>query len=312
MDPLHEPFDKLPAATHEGLVKLTEDIILPCAVLEDGTRVLTQTEFVKAIGRKGSVKKGEVYLPDRKMSVPVFLSAQNLQPLITEELLEKAKPIPFKTRRNQRGIGYRADFLPEVCDVFLDAKLQGVTTKQQEHIADRCRLLLRAYATVGIIALVDEATGYQAVRARNALELILEKYLSDYKLKWAKRFPDEFYIELFRLRGWKYEDLGYRKRPPVVGKYTDDLVYTRLAPGVLQKLRELNPKTESGHRAAKHHQWLTEDHGVPELRDHLSGVVTLMRVSPSWRNFLRLLNRAYPKPGSQIGMEFLDPEEDDF
>lgn len=42
--------ERLLTATHEGEVLLAEDIILPCAVLEDGTRVLTQTEFVKAIG----------------------------------------------------------------------------------------------------------------------------------------------------------------------------------------------------------------------------------------------------------------------
>ncbi len=258
-------------ATHEGAVRLTEEIVLPCAVLQDGTRVLTQTEFVKALGRTGSVKRGEVYLPDRQTSVPVFLSAQNLQSFITPELLRAAKPVPFRTLKNMRGIGYRAEFLAEVCNVFLDARDAKALKPGQQHIADRCRLLLRAYATVGIIALVDEATGYQATRARNALEQILAKYLSDHKLKWAKTFPDEFYMEMFRLREWKYADLAYRFRPGVVGKYTNDIVYERLAPGVLDKLRELNPKNESGNRSAKHFQWLSEDHGVPELKSHLSG-----------------------------------------
>jgi hypothetical protein len=71
---INESFEKIPVATHEGQVRLTEDIILPCAVLEDGTRVLTQTEFVKALGRTGSVKRGEIYLEDRQTNVPVFLS----------------------------------------------------------------------------------------------------------------------------------------------------------------------------------------------------------------------------------------------
>lgn len=310
MDPLAEPFDKLPTATHEGTVRITEDIVLPCAVLEDGTRVLTQTEFVKAIGRKGNVKTGEVFLQNRGVSAPVFLSAQNLQPFITDDLLEKARPIPFKTRRNQRGIGYRADFLPEVCNVFLDAQLSDQITPSQEHIARRCRLLLRAYATVGIIALVDEATGYQNVRARNALNEILERYLTDHKSKWAKQFPDEFYIEMFRLRGWKYEDLSFRRRPSVVGKWTEDIVYARLAPGVLEKLKELNPKTDSGNRSAKHFQYLTDDIGIPELRYHLSGVITLMKATTSWRKFMSLLNRAFPKPGTTIAMQFTDDDDD--
>jgi hypothetical protein len=262
--------------------------------------VLTQTEFVKAIGRTGNVKKGKVYLEEREAIVPVFLSANNLQPYITPKLLASAEPVPFRTLKNMMGVGYRAEFLPEVCNVFIDAREAGALKPSQLHIADRCKLLLRAYATVGIVALVDEATGYQNVRARDALEQILAKYLSDHKLKWAKAFPDEFYQEMFRLRGWQYKDLNYRFRPSVVGKYTNDIVYERLAPGVLQKLQELNPVNENGNRSAKHHQWLSENQGVPELKSHLSGVIALMRASSSWRNFQRLLVRAYPKLGDQF------------
>lgn len=298
--------ERLLTATHEGEVLLAEDIILPCAVLEDGTRVLTQTEFVKAIGRTGSVKKGSVYLEERGGKVPIFLSANNLQSFITDELLTSARPIPFLTLRNQKGVGYRAEFLPEVCNVFIDAKEEGALRHAQLHIAERCKLLIRAYATVGIVALVDEATGYQQVRARNALEQILAKYLSDHKLKWAKTFPDEFYQEIFRLRDWEYGELGYRFRPAVVGRYTNDIVYDRLAPGILEKLQELNPRNERGNRVTRHHQWLTEDHGVPELKSHLSGVIALMKASTSWRGFQRLLARAYPKFGEQLEFDFPD------
>lgn len=305
--------NKIRKATHEGVVRITEDIVLPCAVLEDGTRVLTQSQFVKTIGRTGNVKKSMVYLPDRGVEVPVFLSASNLQGFITSKLLEAAKPIPFITLRNKEAIGYRADFLPEVCNVFLDAKEAGELDQlRQKHIAERCRLLLRAYATVGIVALVDEATGYQDVRARDALERILAKYLSDHKLKWAKTFPDDFYKEIFRLRGWKYsEDLGSTARPGVVGKYTNDIVYDRLAPGILERLQQLNPVKENGNRSAKHHQWLTVDHGVPELKSHLSGVIALMRASTSWRVFSSLLNRAYPKLNGQLALPLdMDDEVD--
>lgn len=304
MKALAKSVEKPLKATHEGEVLLDEDIILPCAVLEDGTRVLTQTEFVKAIGRTGNVKRGKVYLEEREATVPVFLSASNLQPFITSKLLESAQPIPFTTIRNRKGIGYKAEFLPEICNVFLDAKDAGLLRPSQLRIAERCRLLIRAYATVGIVALVDEATGYQEVRARNALEEILAKYLSDHKLKWAKTFPDEFYKEMFRLRGWQYGELGFRARPGIAGKYTNDIVYERLAPGVLEKLQEMNPVNENGNRSARHHQWLSEDHGVPELKSHLTGVIALMRASSSWRDFQRLLVRAYPKFGDQFEFAF--------
>jgi hypothetical protein len=295
---------RLLEATHEGTVRITEDVMLPCAVLEDGTRVLTQSQFVRAIGRTGNVKKSMVYLPERGIEVPVFLSASNLQPFITPKLLDAAKPIPFRTLRNKESIGFRADLLPEVCNVFLDAKEAGVLEKTaQKLIAERCRLLLRAYATVGIVALVDEATGYQDIRARDALEKVLAKYLRDHKLKWAKTFPEDFYKEIFRLRGWHYsENLSKQARPGVVGKYTNDIVYARLAPGILERLQELNPVNENGNRSARHHQWLTEDHGVPELKEHLWGVIGLMKASVSWRGFYSLINRAYPKLGTQLSL----------
>ena len=294
-------------ATHEGEVLLAESIRLPCAVLEDGTRVLTQTEFVKAMGRTGRVKKGFVFIEERGHDVPVFLSASNLQPFVSEEVLESAKPIFFQTLRNRKGVGYRAEFLPEICNVFLDAKDAGVLQRSQFHIAERCRLLVRAYATVGIVALVDEATGYQDVRARDALERILAKYLSDHMAKWAKTFPDEFYQQIFRLKGWKYG--ASVSRPSVIGKYTNDIVYQRLAPGILEKLEQLNPKNEKGNRSARHHQWLTTDHGVPELKNHLAGVIALMRASSTWTNFQRLLARAYPKVGAQLPLFPDDTEE---
>ncbi len=152
-----------------------------------------------------------------------------------------------------------------------------------------------------IVALVDEATGYQYARARDALEKILERYISEHLVKWAKRFPDDFYEEMFRLKGWDYLD-PIKSRPGVVGKYTNDIVYERLAPGVLEELQRLNPPTDKGYRKTRHHQWLTTDVGHPALRDHLMGVVALMKATPNggWAQFKRMLTRVYPKCSEQI------------
>jgi hypothetical protein len=51
--------------------------------------------------------------------------------------------------------GYEATILADICDAVLSNVLQ----RQQEHIADQCEILLRGFARIGIIALVDEATG---------------------------------------------------------------------------------------------------------------------------------------------------------
>jgi hypothetical protein len=145
-----------------------------------------------------------------------------------------------------------------------------------------------------MIALVDEATGYQYVRARNALQEVLEKFISNEFRKWVKTFPDEFYRELFRLRNWPFKEDVVRKTP-LVGKLTLDLVYDRLAPGVRQRLEEVNPKNEKGQRKHKLFQRLTEDIGDPSLRAHLASVITLMKVSDDWDTFKKMMNRALPR-----------------
>ncbi len=293
---------KVLRATHEGLVRISDDIELKCAVLEDKSRVFSQSQFLRAIGRRGNLTRSSVYLEERRAHVPTFLSARNLQPFVSEKLIEAAMPVRYRpVRGGGDRLGYRSEFLPEVCNVFLDAKEAEKLESFQAHIAEQCKILMRAYATVGVVALIDEATGFQEVRARDALEQILARYLSDHRLKWAKTFPDEFYKEIYRLKSWDASDM--QRRPSVVGKYTNDIVYERLAPGVMEKLQELNPPNPNGNRLHKHHQWLTEDHGVPELKSHLSGVIALMKASTNWTNFKSLLNRAYPNANTQFELD---------
>ena len=108
----------------------------------------------------------------------------------------------------------------------------------------RCELLLHGFANVGIVALVDEATGYQDVRAQRALAKILEEFIAKELQPWTKTFPYEFYTEIARLKGWP--SMYSMKRPSVVGHYTNDIVYERIAPRVLEELRNVNPTLRSG------------------------------------------------------------------
>ncbi|MBC7620138.1 MAG: P63C domain-containing protein [Candidatus Saccharibacteria bacterium] len=158
---------------------------------------------------------------------------------------------------------------------------------------------MRSLAKVGIAALVDEATGYQEVRDRDALQALLDKYLLQEHAAWAKRFPDDFYRQMFRLKNWEFPTPG-GARPGVVGRYTLDIVYERLAPGLVDELKERNPKSEAGHRKTKHHQWLTDDVGHPALTNHIHAVMGLMRASKTWEMFKTLLDSAFPKKGTQF------------
>jgi hypothetical protein len=294
----------LPFATHEGAITtMGGDLSVPCAVLNTGQRVLTQSGFMVALGRARQAKGRQFYKGD--VNLPAFLTAQNLKPFISNMLEVTSSQIEFLAKNGHRAFGYADDLLPEVCDVFIRADRAGVLKPNQTHIADRAHIIMKVLAHAGIAGLIDEATGYQEVRDKRALQAILEKYLSKELAAWAKRFPDEFYKEIFRLKGWKWQGMSVN-RPSVVGKYTNDLVYERLAPGILTQLRTRNPSDDQGRRRVRHHQWLTDDIGHPALAQHLHAVTGFMRASATWEQFYRMLNRAFPKKGQTIEMQLGD------
>jgi hypothetical protein len=234
-----------------------------------------------------------------------FVATKSINPFISNELAEVIKnPIIFQSPTGGRAYGYEATILADLCDAVLEARKHNALHYQQEHIAERCESLVRAFAKVGIIALVDEATGYQDVRDRVALQKILDKYLSADKAKWAKTFPDEFYKKLFRVRGLPYDPTSV-KRPGFIGHDTNNLIYDRMSPGILKKLQELNPKAEAGRRKDKHHQFFTRDYGLPELRDHIKNVMFLLDAAgeDNWKFFLTMLNKAAPRQGATIEMD---------
>ena len=291
----------LPKSTHESESLRIADKEIPCAVLEDGTRILTSAGMLKALDRpwRGKYKRTEM---------PNFLAANNLIPFIDSDLRSVLEPIDYRSVNGGTKSGYNAELLPKACDVYLKARDAGKLKPGQEKVAKQCEIVMRALAHIGIISLVDEATGYQQVRDRDALQKILDKYLKDEWAKWTKRFPDEYYRELFRLKSMPYPPAGGTKKPQYVGHWTNDIVYSRLAPGVKRKLQELNPKNPRGHRPHKHHQHLTDDFGVPELQSHLSNLIFLMKGCTSWDDFKRRLDRAKPKFGDtpELPLDFGD------
>jgi hypothetical protein len=293
-------------ATHEGELLIGE-MKIPCAVLADGTRLLSQGGFLKALGRSRTPKSGT---GSSVADTPFFLSANNIKPFIDKDLQVSTTPVKFKSSGGRVAYGYKAELLPKVCEVYLRAKDAGVILPSQLKTVKQCELLIRGLAYIGIVSLIDEATGYQLVRQRDALQKILDKYLRKEYAAWARRFPLEFYEELFRLKGWEL-DKKTMKMPGVVGKYTNDLIYDRLAPGILEELKKRNPVIEeTGRRKTKHHQWLTEETGHPQLDKHFSGVLALMRANTNWEVFKRGVERAYPRIGSQLALKLFEDDNE--
>ena len=287
-----EPLRVIAGAPDSPLV--ISGVEIPCYVLGDETRVLVQRGVGSGLGMSST--SGH--------RLTKFIQSKNLKPFISEELgMVIDKPIQFEVA-GRVAYGYPATLLVDLCNVVLEARRFGQLQKQQEHIGERCEILIRGLASVGIIALVDEATGYEKIKTQRALATILEKFIATELQPWTKTFPYDFYELLYKLRGWSGPE-GH-KRTHQIAHNTNDLVYERLAPGVLKELRRKNPIVAPGRRKNRHHQWFTPDLGHPKLKLHLAGVMALMRAAPNWDSFKRSLQRAFPKKNITIPMALDD------
>ncbi len=292
---------ELPYAIASG-EREVHGLSLPVFNLSNGLRVFSERGFLAIIGAKGRGTTGGHRLA-RILADPVLKAFFSKEVLMAIE-----QPIRFLTESKVEAIGYSAETLKDFCAGFVLAReAKALRTETQLRYASHCQTIILAYAEMGINYWIDEATGYQDRRTRDELNKILEAYIEDDAHRWSKTFPDEFYQEICRLKGWEYTPEFLKRKPSVVGHYTNDIVYSRLAPGVLEALREKNPVIdESGNRRRKHHQWLTEDFGHPKLREHISNVIFLMKGTTRWDSFHRALQRSAPRLYETAQFDFDD------
>ena len=287
-------------ATHKGYMYIGDDIDLECYVLEDGRRVFNKRGMAKAVGLKSG--GGNVFLRTMR--------AKGLGSEIGESLYEKIEnPIYFNYMRSDPGHAYEADVLVEVCKAIKRAKDAGHLTSSQTDLYNHANALLNAFGKIGVIALIDEATGYQKKRSPDALRLLVQRYLETEKREWQKEFPDEYYKELNNLYG--SENVAIRKSGAVVlnkpqhfAKFTRDYVYDLLENGaVLAELDRLNPQIDSkGTRKDRFHQHLTEEYGLEKLRIQVREVITLMKISDTVEDFKKLFKKRFPRSGDQLDL----------
>lgn len=294
--------NKVYDARHTGDLELAGHQI-SCAVIDvqgKPIRLLVERSMAEALGYKGPGSYWKRKREGKKgASLPEYVSLEKLSQFMTDDLRRKLEtPYVYKdAKTGKTRDGIDATVLPDICDIWITARESGaLDLRQQQDTAKKAYLLMKGFAHVGITALVDEATGYQDVRDRIALQEILEKYISGHLLVWAKRFPNEFYMEMFRLKSWPWKGMSVN-RPRYVGKLTNDIVYDRLAPGVLVELQKRTPRDEKGNTKNRFHQWLTAEVGHPALASHLHAVIALMKASATWNGFTRSLQRAFPKFG---------------
>lgn len=275
---------RLPASMYRGHLKIGE-VEVEAHVLDDLRRVLTQREVVRLLtgGRDSS-------------NIQRYLRRH---PLIDESFLDE-RIVRFKVPgRRQPASGYEGTVLIELCNSYLEARRLGLLKPGQEGLAESAEIFIRASAKVGIIALIDEATGYQEVREKRALQLKLQAFIADEMQEWARMFPEEFWLELARLEGIHYRP---RHRPLRWGKYVMLFVYDAIDPDVGRALRELNPDP---HFLKNHHQWLKK-YGRDRVRDQILQVVTIMKLCHNMKDFQRSFERVFHNSPLQLDFGDLD------
>ncbi|MFQ1642425.1 P63C domain-containing protein [Aeromonas veronii] len=272
--------------THKGDLEIGNKKIA-CAVLNNKQRIITQTALFDAFDRP---RKGE----RRIEGLPSIIGAKNLLPYVDDELREKAEPVHYYLQNGKTATGYNAELIPLICELYLKAADDNALLESQAKIVAQATVLIRSLAKVGITALIDEATGYQYERENNALQTILKAYIAEDFLKWQARFPRKYYQELYRLYNWEYDPISM-KHPKYLGKFTNSYVYEYLPEGVLNELRIKNPKNENGNRNKRHHQFLTDNIGLPHLEKHIVKLITVMELSDDINDFKINFNRIFNK-----------------
>lgn len=276
----------LPKARFEGKLSLGGSL-LDVAVLDTGKRVITHSGVFRALGRD---PRGNA----RIEGVPAFMDAKNLQPFVDSALREYMEKIQYIGLDGRVYEGYDARIVPNVCDLYLKAREKGaIETANQQATAQQAEIVMRGIATVGVIALVDEATGFQYQRKADALAEILEAFIAKELRPWVRTFPQDYYQGLCRLYDMPFPPKkGDTKFPSFFGTLTNNIIYDRIAPGLRPALKAEAKKHE---KAGRMHQSLSGDRGVSALREHMKLVCGLLKLAKDKDHFFEMLDTTAPK-----------------
>lgn len=301
----------LPKIIKKGADLNLAGILIPCAVIEgpngEPVRVLSENGIANAIlgGRSGASKRLKKKSEDSGAPLPLFLAPSQLKPFIDNDLANGPLKVIEYSDGDRVIRAFNAEVLPAVCEIWLKARENGALQSQQLPKAQQAEMLTRGLARVGIVALIDEATGFQRDREKDALAKILEAFVAKELQPYLRTFPPEYYEQLFKLYGLPYPPVGNKSwRPAFFGHITNDVVYSRLAPDLLPELKKAATKTE---KRSKLHQWLTNDIGHPKLREHLASIVSILKLSKTPDDFKSNVNVVHPKYGDTGQLDFGQP-----
>lgn len=283
---------KIPRATFSGDLEIG-DAALPCYVLEDGRRVFSTKGMIESLGYKGSANANEIF--SNKTLTPYLLAHGN--PYQQENLID------FVTDRGTQARGIDVEKFMDICHAYSEALDSGTLKGRNADAAMQANAIIRASSKLGIVALVDEVTGYQYVRAEDALQFKLKLFLAEEMRGWEKTFPDELWIEFARLTQWDGEPT--KNRPRYWGYLVMDLIYRYLDPEVASYIKENKPKPRKGQN---YHQWFNSDYGMKRLIEHINRVIGMAQGCDTMDELKKKMHHRYGGQPIQLEM-FIDDHD---
>lgn len=248
-----------PFAKYKGVLELGNKSV-DCYVLDDGSRLISMRGTIKAIS---SDDNGDLSKYVRIKAIHPYLAPID----VSNKIVEFNIPGTSTTAK-----GIPAETFLEICSAYVSALTSGATlTTKQRSIAINCAILISACAKTGLIALIDEATGYQYEREEDALQVKIRAFISEELRAWEKTFPDELWEEFGRLTGWQG---SLHQRPKYWGKLVLELIYDALDPDVAAYLKENKPAPRHGRN---YHQWFTGEYGVNQLVTHINQITGIAK-----------------------------------
>lgn len=280
-----------PFAKYSGSLSLGDKPV-DCYVLDNESRVISMRATVKAIAN------------DDNGDLSKYVGVKSLQPYIDATKISN-KFIEFTIPGNpNKAKGISAETFLDICSAYVSALTSGAPlTEKQRGIAVNCSILLSACAKTGLIALIDEATGYQYEREADALQVKIRAFISEELRAWEKTFPDELWEEFGRLTHWQG---SLQQRPKYWGKLVLELIYDAMDPDVAKYLKENKPKPRHG---LNYHQWLSEDLGVRALTTHLNQVIGIAKTCNAMEELRHKVALYYGKEDLQLSMGDVVPPE---
>lgn len=290
---------EVPRARSEGVLPIG-DVNIDCYVLHDRRRLVSKRAMARALNLKS--EGGNAFIKT--------LSGKRLGSAIGPALREKIEnPIVFNRQAGDPAHGFEATVLIDLCTALIDAR--GSLLPSQQFLADQAEIIVRSAAKVGIIALIDEATGFIEDKRKNEYRELWQAFITDNYRQWEKEFPDALFDMIYRLYGLKRLNPKSTKHPKFFAKVLRKYIYQPVANSngaILEELEELNPVVyANGGRRVKLFQFLSEEIGMPALRQHIWQTVGIGRTVSTKEQFDRAFFTAFPqsrpvRPGETLDL----------